>query len=128
VHRVGDQPRLKKKIVGVSSTQGRQDATLKLCAISYLSRGILNQIFAPVELHAEYVGILLQALRYKLSVAKNRSTPRKTPEERRSQHLFCLVSVFLQFTIAYGGHAVARLVEALRYKSQGRGFDSRWCH
>jgi hypothetical protein len=25
-------------------------------------------------------------------------------------------------------HAVARLVEALRYKSEGRGFDSQWCH
>jgi hypothetical protein len=23
-------------------------------------------------------------------------------------------------------HAVAQLVEALRYKSEGRGFDSRW--
>jgi len=26
------------------------------------------------------------------------------------------------------GHAIAQLVEALRYKSKGRGFDSRWCH
>ena len=26
------------------------------------------------------------------------------------------------------GHAVAQLVEALPYKSEGRGFDSRWCH
>jgi len=26
------------------------------------------------------------------------------------------------------GHAVARLVDALRYKPEGRGFDSRWCH
>ena len=26
------------------------------------------------------------------------------------------------------GHAVAQLVEALRYKSEGRGFDSRLCH
>jgi hypothetical protein len=25
------------------------------------------------------------------------------------------------------GHAVAQLVEALRYKLEGRGFDSRWC-
>ena len=25
------------------------------------------------------------------------------------------------------GHAVAQLV-ALRYKPEGRGFDSRWCH
>ena len=26
------------------------------------------------------------------------------------------------------GHAVAQLVEALRYKPEGPGFDSRWCH
>jgi len=26
------------------------------------------------------------------------------------------------------GHAVAQLVEALRYKPEGRGFDSQWCH
>jgi len=25
-------------------------------------------------------------------------------------------------------HALAQLVEALRYKSEGRGFDSRWCY
>jgi hypothetical protein len=25
-------------------------------------------------------------------------------------------------------HAVAQLVEALRHKLEGRGFDSRWCH
>jgi hypothetical protein len=23
---------------------------------------------------------------------------------------------------------LAQLVEALRYKAEGRGFDSRWCH
>jgi hypothetical protein len=29
----------------------------------------------------------------------------------------------------YGwGHAVTLLVEALRYKPEGRGFDFRWCH
>jgi hypothetical protein len=26
------------------------------------------------------------------------------------------------------GHAVAQLVETLRYKPEGRGFDSRWGH
>ena len=26
------------------------------------------------------------------------------------------------------GTAVAQLVEALRYKPEGREFDSRWCH
>ena len=25
------------------------------------------------------------------------------------------------------GHAMAELVEALRYKPEGRGIDSRWC-
>jgi len=25
-------------------------------------------------------------------------------------------------------YAVAQLVEALRYKPEGRGFDFRWCH
>jgi hypothetical protein len=27
-----------------------------------------------------------------------------------------------------GGHAVAQFVETLRYKMEGCGFDSRWCH
>jgi hypothetical protein len=26
------------------------------------------------------------------------------------------------------GYAVTQLVQALRYKPGGRGFDSRWCH
>jgi hypothetical protein len=26
------------------------------------------------------------------------------------------------------GYAMAQLVQALRYKSEGRGFDSRWCY
>ena len=26
------------------------------------------------------------------------------------------------------GHAMAQFVEALCYKQEGRGFDSRWCH
>jgi hypothetical protein len=26
------------------------------------------------------------------------------------------------------GYAVAQLVEALRYKPEGRGFDSQWCY
>ena len=31
-------------------------------------------------------------------------------------------------TVQNLGDAVAQLVEALRYKPEGRGFDSRWCH
>jgi len=30
-------------------------------------------------------------------------------------------------TIYIWGHAVVQLVQALRYKPEGRGFDSRWC-
>jgi hypothetical protein len=43
--------------------------------------------------------------------------------------LDCVVFCF-QFiqTTASNGHAVAQLVEALRYKPEGRGFDSRWCN
>jgi len=35
---------------------------------------------------------------------------------------------FVSGTLYAWGHAVAQLAEALRYKSEGRGFDSRWCH
>jgi hypothetical protein len=28
----------------------------------------------------------------------------------------------------FRGYAVAQLVKALRYKPEGRGFDSRWSH
>jgi len=34
----------------------------------------------------------------------------------------------MRAVLSLRGHAVAQLVEALCYKSEGRGFDSRWCH
>ena len=37
-------------------------------------------------------------------------------------------SVFGKLTVCKRGRAVAQLVEALRYKPEGRGFDFRWCH
>jgi hypothetical protein len=50
----------------------------------------------------------------------------------------CFLSHCCEFTIHHGnikdcykwlgGRAVAQLVEALRYKPERRGFDSRWCH
>ena len=33
----------------------------------------------------------------------------------------------LYWSIYLRGQAAAQLIEALRYKSEGRGFDSRWC-
>ena len=40
----------------------------------------------------------------------------------RKLHHFCVALYFLW------GYAVAQLVEALRHKPEGRGFDSRWFH
>jgi hypothetical protein len=38
------------------------------------------------------------------------------------------ILVVLRRPVFDWGHAVAQLVKALRYKPEGRGFDSRWCH
>jgi hypothetical protein len=40
---------------------------------------------------------------------------------------FTTVLVYLGY-VNIVSYAAAHLVEALRYKSEGRGFDSRWCH
>jgi hypothetical protein len=37
----------------------------------------------------------------------------------------CTTIVILKESLLLVGHAVAQLVEALRYKLEGRGFDSR---
>jgi hypothetical protein len=34
----------------------------------------------------------------------------------------------LAFYLEIPAVAVAQLLEALRYKPEGRGFDSQWCH
>ena len=39
----------------------------------------------------------------------------------------CVKKIMLFFSFIVD-HAVAQLVEAVRYKPEGRGFDSRWCH
>jgi hypothetical protein len=51
-----------------------------------------------------------------------------------SFNYLCIMKVVLHCKIIYIysvkplGHAVAQLVEALRYKPEARMFDSRWCH
>jgi hypothetical protein len=34
---------------------------------------------------------------------------------------------YFKALLSHLGHAVAQLVEALHYKPDGHGFDSRWC-
>ena len=46
----------------------------------------------------------------------------------RSNLFTILVDVYKLNYSSMGGYAVAQLVEGLRYKSEGCGFDSRWCH
>jgi hypothetical protein len=61
-----------------------------------------------------------------------RSTLRKIPEQRRSREKTCFLrsrkcscTCYLD---SFRRHAVAQLVETLRYKPQGHGFYFRWCH
>ena len=39
-----------------------------------------------------------------------------------------LIQIRIFFIYNTLGQAVEQLVEALRYKAEGRRFDSRWCH
>ena len=41
---------------------------------------------------------------------------------------YAIMPLVCRFSLLIHANAVAQLVEALRYKSEGRGFDSRWCH
>jgi hypothetical protein len=45
----------------------------------------------------------------------------------QSSFFFYLTSIKIEYVLRLG-HTVAQLVEALRYKSEGRAFDSQWCH
>jgi hypothetical protein len=42
--------------------------------------------------------------------------------------LFSYQITYYAFVSFLTFYAVAQLVEALRYKPEGRGFDSGWCH
>jgi hypothetical protein len=44
-----------------------------------------------------------------------------------TENSFMCLNLFQTLHIKLG-HAVAQLIESLRYKPEGRGFDSRWCH
>jgi hypothetical protein len=45
----------------------------------------------------------------------------------RLYDLQLMSKIYLSPTKNTSGHAVAQLIEALRYKPEGRGSDSRWC-
>ena len=70
-------------------------------------RDILHSDITVIILHGQI--LILYNWRPYLSI-----TPRILPQ------------IFLFF--GGGAYAVAHMVEALRNKPEGRGFDSRWCH
>jgi len=42
-----------------------------------------------------------------------------------------MLKQFFRFSLTVlsgGGHAMAQMLEVLRYKPDGHGFDSWWCH
>jgi hypothetical protein len=49
------------------------------------------------------------------------------PVESSPHPLTARCKINLSIVPPYMGYAVAQLVEALCYKPEGRGFDSRWC-
>jgi hypothetical protein len=46
----------------------------------------------------------------------------------KNEVLYNYVTIYIYIYIYIIKYAVAQLVEALRYKPEGRGLDSRWCH
>ena len=66
-------------------------------------------------------------LEYKVLNFNNTAGVRITWTEARSRN-HCCHGKTISITYCRGTLLVAQMVEALRYKSEGRGFDSRWCH
>ena len=52
---------------------------------------------------------------------------KKNPKSEEHKQKNALIE-YIYIYIYIWDYAVAQLVEALRYKSEGRGFDSGWCH
>ena len=62
---------------------------------------------------------------YVLRLPKQRELGDYVLQWRRPAILTVVTGTIMARTTVF---AVAQSVEALRYKSEGRGFDSRWCH
>ena len=73
-------------------------------------------LFALGEIPKCLLKCLIMLRSPKINITRNWFLQRRVP----SHIMICYVATL--------GYAVAQLVEALRYKPEGRGFDSRWCH
>ena len=69
-----------------------------------------------------------------LPTAVRRCVWSRKPQEWRSRNPLWVAApikknIYIHiYILVVSGHAVAHLVEVLRYKPECRGFDSQWCH
>jgi hypothetical protein len=94
-----------------------------LAALSLIKNHTVNLCHSPTTFKG--TGLPVARLRNFISISNN------FIRFRMLKFRFACVFVFdFKFIILniWGALLVAQLVEALRYKPEGRGFDSRWCH
>ena len=86
----------------------------------------------PALLQGSLQHILSNLNRYMLLPNQMRILCKKSLLNGEKIYLLCLshrpTLLFPVFTVQLWGHVVEQLLEALRYKPEGREFDSRWCH
>ena len=81
---------------------------------------IRTRIFALIVRHAYCAYVAQQCVRSVAVSSASLPVPYIIYVSRKWQ----CINIFIHV----GGHAVAQLIEALRYKPEGRGVDSRLCH
>jgi hypothetical protein len=102
--------------------QPRNDPRVSAVYPERLWRPLSSRNF-PDELTAKLCRVQILGMRVTdLVVGHLTCVPRLTLQ------LYIICSVLKQLFSKNWGYAVAQLVTAPRYKSEGRGFDSRWCH
>jgi len=106
-----------------------------LCLPAYICSLLLTLVPNYQKLHGD-VNDILMFLSIKTSKLDTTWISQLTEtvgifEVTRAQKWFLITRLwggFVKSNKVIRRHAVAQLVEALRYKPEGRGFDFRWCH
>ena len=80
-------------------------------------------LFSCNENNSVHFIYLYNLLRWHREVSRSQANTCYPIQQQQQQQLLLLLLLLLLL-----GYAVAQLVKALRYKPEGRGFHSRWCH
>ena len=84
----------------------------------------ISQVLLHASIHLHHLQTVLSFCSAKVTKIITVSNPIKSIPINQPTRCNYLSSLLLDVS----GHAVAQLVEALHYKPEGCGFDSRWCH